>query len=149
MGEAISLKQPKHYFLIKKKRFFGEMKLNFGLLGIALAQSGDYSDERHDYSYDYNLGNSHYSGFGGGQSYSFNNFGGKAYGTGTKHTQATRLSCWNSNALRDMNMDGKFFDHTTDPYNHYNHQYGFENAYYDSDGMEVDHNLLELLVILV
>jgi hypothetical protein len=106
------------------------MKLNFGLLGIALAQSGDYSDERHDYSYDYNLGNSHYSGFGGDQSYSFNNFGGKVFQSNTKHTQATRLSCWNSNALRDMNMDGRFFDHTSDPYHHYNHQYGFENAYY-------------------
>lgn len=117
------------------------MKLNFGLLGIALAQSGgdDYSDERHDYSYDYNVGSSHYSGFGGGQSYSFNNFGGKVGGT-TAHTQAERLSCWNSNSLRDMNMDGKFSDHTADMYHHYNHQYGFENAYY-MDGVHVSHAL--------
>ena len=56
------------------------MKVNFGLLGIALAQSGDYesSDERYDY--DYNLGSSYtntYSGNGYGQSYSFQSFGGK------------------------------------------------------------------------
>lgn len=117
------------------------MKLNFGLLGIALAQSGDdYSDERHDYSYDYNLGNSHYSGFGGDQSYSFNNFGGKLTAS-TQHVQARRLSCWNSNSLRDMNHDGKFFDQNNDRYHHYNHQYGFENAYYDHTGSHTSHEL--------
>ena len=116
------------------------MKLNFGLLGIALAQSGDdYSDERHDYSYDYNnVGNHHhYSGFGGDQSYSFNDFGAKAF---PDDILAIQLSCWNSNSLRDMNHDGKFYDtqsfdgssgtHSAgSEYHHYNHQYGFENAY--------------------
>lgn len=115
------------------------MKLNFGLLGIALAQSGDYVDdssERHDYSYDYNVGHhhhNHHNHFGHDHHYSFNNqysFGGKTIASGTKHVLAQRLSCWNSNSLRDMNHDGKFFDHTSDKYHHYNHQYGFENAYY-------------------
>jgi hypothetical protein len=115
------------------------MKLNFGLLGIALAQSGDYVDdssERHDYSYDYNVGHhhhNHHNQFGHDHHYSFNNhysFGGKAFASDTKHVQAERLSCWNSNSLRDMNHDGKFFDHTSDKYHHYNHQYGFENEYY-------------------
>mgnify|MGYP000744107425 CR=1 FL=1 len=117
------------------------MKLNFGLLGIALAQSGDdYSDERHDYSYDYNLGNSHYSGFGGSQSYSFNNFGGKLGATTVNH-QARRLSCWNSNSLRDMNHDGKFHDGVSNTmmYDHYNHQYGFESAYTAGDHELADH----------
>jgi len=113
------------------------MKLNFGLLGIALAQSGDdYSDERHDYSYDYNVGNhhtNHYSGFNGDQSYTFNDHGAK-YVTGDFTVQAQRLSCWNSNSLRDMNHDGKFSTHTTDMRHHYHHQYGFENAYYGEDG---------------
>jgi hypothetical protein len=114
------------------------MKLNFGLLGIALAQSGDYvddsSDERHDYSYDYNLGNhhhnhNHHNDFGHHHNMSFNQFGGKGSNT-TKRVLAQRLSCWNSNSLRDMNHDQKFFDFTNDMYHHYNHQYGFENAYY-------------------
>jgi len=111
------------------------------LLGYALAQSGydaDYSDERTDYSYDYSLGNSHSTGFGGSQSYSFNNFGEKAYATGTSHVEAERLSCWNSNSMRDMSFDGKFYDGNdnrigtasdTNTYHHYNHQYGFENTY--------------------
>lgn len=116
------------------------MKLNFGLLGIALGQSGDdYSDERHDYSYDYNLGNSHYSGFGGSQNYAFNNFGGKL-DADTKNHQARRLSCWNSNSLRDMNHDGKFNDGSLGaPYHHYNHQYGFESAYTVTDHELADH----------
>lgn len=116
------------------------MKLNFGLLGIALAQSGDdYSDERHDYSYDYSLGNNGYSGFGGSQSYSFNQFGGKV-GAGTDHVQAQRLSCWNSNSLRDMVMDGKF-DQAIGSYHHYNHQYGFENSYTGTETGPGDHAL--------
>jgi len=114
------------------------MKVNFGLLGIALAQSGDYesSDERYDY--DYNLGSSYtntYSGNGYGQSYSFQSFGGKTDGTTSRH-QAQKLSCWNSNHLRDMNWDNRFYDHVQSPlaggnddFHHYNHQYGFENAY--------------------
>lgn len=121
------------------------MKLNFGLLGIALAQSGDYVDdssERHDYSYDYNVGHhhhNHHNHFGHDHHYSFNNhysFGGKAFTSTTKHVQATRLSCWNSNSLRDMNHDGKFYDHTEDKYHHYNHQYGFENEYYHQGNHE-------------
>ena len=119
---------------------FGVMKVNFGLLGIALAQSGDYesSDERLDY--DYNLGNSYsnsysdsYSnnyGYGGGQSYSFNYFGGKT-DKDTSRTMAQKLTCWNSNALRDMNFDNRFFNHVTSPlsggnddYHHYHHQLG-------------------------
>ena len=115
------------------------MKLNFGLLGIALAQSGDYVDdssERHDYSYDYNVGHhhhNHHNHFGHTHHYSFNNqysFGGKAITKDTLHVLAQKLSCWNSNSLRDMNHDDKFFDHTTDKNHHYHHQYGFENAYY-------------------
>lgn len=102
------------------------MKLNFGLLGIALAQSGD-DYERHDYSYDYG-GDKHFGGFGGSQNYQFNNFGEKAIGLGTSHIQARRLSCWNSNSLRDMVMDGKF-DNAIGSNDHYHHQYGYENTY--------------------
>lgn len=114
------------------------MKVNFGLLGIALAQSGDYesSDERYDY--DYNLGSSYtntYSGNGYGQSYSFQSFGGKTGGNTSRH-KAKKLSCWNSNHLRDMNWDNRFYDHVESPlaggnddFHHYHHQYGFENAY--------------------
>lgn len=119
------------------------MKLNFGLLGIALGQSGDdYEGERQDYGdyggyngydngYNNNVG---YQGFGGEQSYSFNDFGGK-YAEDASAIKAIKLSCWNSNSLRDMNHDGKFGDAATglpsdsERTHHYHHQYGFENAY--------------------
>ena len=67
------------------------MKINFGLLGLGLAQSGDYEgDGERGYDYDYNLGNhyhthnshNHYAssdGYGyGDQTYQFNSYGGKA-----------------------------------------------------------------------
>jgi len=127
------------------------MKINFGLLGLGLAQSGDYEgDGERGYDYDYNLGNhyhthnshNHYAssnGYGyGDHTYQFNSYGGKA-GL-NENVIAHRLSCWNSNNLRDLNFDNKFHDTATSPlqggtginneYHHYHHQYGFENTYY-------------------
>ena len=89
------------------------MKINFGLLGLAAAQSGD--DRWEDNSYDYDTGADRWSNE---NQYSLDEanagitFGVMARVTkqqNAKHFQkALKLSCWNSNMIRDMNNDNKF-----------------------------------------
>ena len=88
------------------------MKINFGLLSLVTAQSGDFEDSSYDYdetptdrwtnSNEFNL-DSVNAGI---------TFGVMARVTkqqNAKHFQkAVKLSCWNSNMVRDMNNDNKF-----------------------------------------
>ena len=87
------------------------MKINFGLLSLATAQSGDFEDT----TYDYDAPTDRWS-----NTNEFNlddvnagiTFGVMARVTkqqNAKHFQkALKLSCWNSNMVRDMNNDNKF-----------------------------------------
>lgn len=88
------------------------MKINFGLLGLATAQSGDFEDATYDYD------NTPSDRWGDTNEFSLDNvnagitFGVMARVTkqqNAKHFQkALKLSCWNSNMVRDMNNDNKF-----------------------------------------
>ena len=87
------------------------MKINFGLLSLVTAQSGDFEDS----SYDYDAPTDRWSN---SNEWSLDNanagitFGVMARVTkqqNAKHFQkALKLSCWNSNMVRDMNNDNKF-----------------------------------------
>lgn len=89
------------------------MKINVGLLGLVAAQSGD--DQFEDNSYDYDISSDRWSNE---NQYSLDEanagitFGVMARVTkqqDAKHFQkALKLSCWNSNMIRDMNNDNKF-----------------------------------------
>lgn len=89
------------------------MKINFALLGLVTSQSGD--DRWVDTSYDYDVGSDRWSNE---NQYSLDEanagitFGVMARVTkqqNAKHFQkALKLSCWNSNMIRDMNNDNKF-----------------------------------------
>lgn len=90
------------------------MKINFGLLGLAAAQSGD--DRWEDSSYDYN--DSGADRWSNENSWSLDEAtAGVTFGVmervtkqqNSEHFQkALKLSCWNSNMIRDMNNDNKF-----------------------------------------
>lgn len=118
------------------------MKINFALVGLAAAQSG----EGKDYEYDYPAASEDRWEFSNGVT--FTDFSGKntGYITSSNFVKALKLSCWNSNMVRDMNNDNKFqrytftpntpFDESTQGLNWkyatgdlatgMNHQYGFE-----------------------
>lgn len=80
------------------------MKINFALVGLAAAQSG----EGKDYEYDYPAASEDRWEFSNGVT--FTDFGGKTSGhlTAADYVKALKLSCWNSNMIRDMNNDNKF-----------------------------------------
>jgi hypothetical protein len=120
------------------------MKINFGLLGLAAAQSGDERWEDSSYDYD-SAGADRWSNndwnFSNVQAgVTFTDFGGRTTGQldSNNFVKALKLSCWNSNMIRDMNNDNRFDSHTrgtTDNNTLYkrgdlvtglNHQYGFE-----------------------
>ena len=116
------------------------MKINFALVGLAAAQSG----EGKDYEYDYPAASEDRWEFSNGVT--FTDFNGKTTQdfTATDYNKALKLSCWNSNMVRDMNNDSKFSryqyqnggrlekDETNWKYavgdlaTGMNHQYGFE-----------------------
>lgn len=80
------------------------MKINFALVGLAAAQSG----EGKDYEYDYPAASEDRWEFSNGVT--FADFSGKTTQdlTGADFVKALKLSCWNSNMIRDMNNDNKF-----------------------------------------
>jgi len=80
------------------------MKINFALVGLAAAQSG----EGKDYEYDYPAASEDRWEFSNGVT--FTDFGGKTstHLTAADYVKALKLSCWNSNMIRDMNNDNKF-----------------------------------------
>jgi len=119
------------------------MKINFALVGLAAAQSG----EGKDYEYDYPAASEDRWEFSNGVT--FTDFGGKTTQdlTAADFVKALKLSCWNSNMIRDMNNDNKFqlYRHTAgtpvtedtqanwkyavgDLETGMNHQYGFEHT---------------------
>lgn len=99
------------------------MKINFGLLGLAVAQSGD--DRWEDTSYDYDISSDRWSNE---NQYSLDEANaGITFGVMSrvtkqqeaKHFQkALKLSCWNSNMIRDMNNDNKFSVYYNDQVEH-------------------------------
>jgi len=118
------------------------MKINFALVGLAAAQSG----EGKDYEYDYPAASEDRWEFSNGVT--FTDFSGKntGYITSSNFVKALKLSCWNSNMIRDMNNDNKFQRYTFtsgtpfqeqnssgwkyalgDLSTGMNHQYGFES----------------------
>jgi len=124
------------------------MKINFALIGLAAAQSGD--DDTYDYGYDDSAASSERweSVHAVNHGVTFTQFDGKTSGqyTPDNFVRALKLSCWNSNMIRDMNNDNKFHkytftagtpldeipdDHTLraegDLRTGMNHQYGFEH----------------------
>ena len=115
------------------------MKINFALVGLAAAQSG----EGKDYEYDYPAASEDRWEFSNGVT--FTDFNGKTTNefSATDYNKALKLSCWNSNMIRDMNNDNKFSRYTYtgnvvesgqtnwkyavgDLDTGMNHQYGFE-----------------------
>lgn len=115
------------------------MKINFALVGLAAAQSG----EGKDYEYEYPAASEDRWEFSNGVT--FTDFSGKNTGflDSNNFVKAMKLSCWNSNMIRDMNNDNKFQRYTSgaptdesaqqgwkyalgDLTTGYNHQYGFE-----------------------
>jgi len=115
------------------------MKINFALVGLAAAQSG----EGKDYEYEYPAASEDRWEFSNGVT--FTDFSGKNTGNldSANFVKALKLSCWNSNMVRDMNNDNKFQRYTSgsptdesaqqgwkyalgDLTTGYNHQYGFE-----------------------
>lgn len=119
------------------------MKINFALVGLAAAQSG----EGKDYEYDYPAASEDRWEFSNGVT--FTDFGGKTTQdlTAADFVKALKLSCWNSNMIRDMNNDNKFqlyrhaagtpvTEHTQANWKYalgdlatgMNHQYGFEHT---------------------
>jgi hypothetical protein len=90
-----------------------KMKINFGLLGLAAAQSGD--DRFEDNSYDYDISSDRWSNenqFNLDEANAGITFGVMARVTKQQNAdhfqKAVKLSCWNSNMIRDMNNDNKF-----------------------------------------
>ena len=84
------------------------MKINFALVGLAAAQSG----EGKDYEYDYPAASEDRWEFSNGVT--FTDFNGKTTQefTASDFNKALKLSCWNSNMIRDMNNDNKFSRYT-------------------------------------
>lgn len=89
------------------------MKINVGLLGLAAAQSGD--DRFEDNSYDYDTSSDRWSNenqFNLDEANAGITFGVMARVTKQQNAdhfqKAVKLSCWNSNMIRDMNNDNKF-----------------------------------------
>jgi len=121
------------------------MKINFALLGLTAAQSG----EGKDYEYDYPAASEDRWEFSNGVT--FTDFSGKTTQdlTAADFVKALKLSCWNSNMIRDMNNDNKFqlYRHGAatvtentqanwkyavgDLATGMNHQYGFEHEVTD------------------
>jgi len=109
------------------------MKINFGLLGLAVAQSGD--DRWEDNTYDYDISSDRWSNE---NQYSLDEanagitFGVMARVTkqqNAKHFQkALKLSCWNSNMIRDMNNDNKFSVYYNDQVEHKRFHPGISSA---------------------
>jgi len=119
------------------------MKINFGLLGLAAAQSGD--DRWEDNSYDYDISSDRWSNE---NQYSLDEanagitFGVMARVTkqqNAKHFQkALKLSCWNSNMIRDMNNDNKFSVYFNDQVEYKRFHPGVTNASGSPAGGTVD-----------
>jgi len=122
------------------------MKINFALVGLAAAQSG----EGKDYEYEYPAASEDRWEFSNGVT--FTDFSGKntGYLDSANFVKAMKLSCWNSNMIRDMNNDNKFQRYTSgaptdesaqqgwkyalgDLTTGYNHQYGFESDTHMND----------------
>lgn len=124
------------------------MKINFALIGLAAAQSGD--DDTYDYGYNDGAASSErwesVSNINAGVT--FTQFDGKTTNkfSADHFVRALKLSCWNSNMIRDMNNDNKFHHYQFTAgtpideiaQNHFlkaegdlvtgmNHQYGFEH----------------------
>ena len=85
------------------------MKINFALVGLAAAQSG----EGKDYEYEYPAASEDRWEFSNGVT--FTDFSGKNTGNldSANFVKALKLSCWNSNMVRDMNNDNKFQRYTS------------------------------------
>lgn len=109
------------------------MKINFGLLGLAAAQSGD--DRWEDTSYDYDSGTDRWSNE---NQYSLDEANaGITFGVMARVTKqqeaadfqkALKLSCWNSNMIRDMNNDNKFSVYFNDQVEYKRFQPGINGA---------------------
>merc|ERR1712176_527044 len=119
------------------------MKINFALLGLAAAQSGDAKD----YDYDYpSASQEDRWEFANGVTFTTFNSKTTQNVAAANFVRALKLSCWNSNMIRDMNNDNKFHRYQFAagtpideiPQDHFlkahgdlttgmNHQYGFEH----------------------
>lgn len=129
------------------------MKINFALIGLGAAQS---SGDGRESDYDYPAASEDRWEFNNGVT--FADFSGKTTGNQAKDdfVLAMKLSCWNSNMIRDMNNDNKFQEYrfssaanvAEDAENGWkyargdlttgmNHQYGFEPHPASQDGTNV------------
>lgn len=89
------------------------MKINFGLLGLVAAQSGDERWELEEYDYDaqdrWGENQWGFSDLNAGVTF-VSQDDSERFATAQAHNfiRARHLSCWNSNTIRDMNNDNKF-----------------------------------------
>jgi len=85
------------------------MKINFALLGLAAAQSGDAKDYEYDYP---SASQEDRWEFANGVTFTTFNSKTTQNVAAANFVKALKLSCWNSNMIRDMNNDNKFNQYT-------------------------------------